>query len=253
MKTGKRLLCALLAFAMLILLSSCGLLDSSTAVQTTKKTTEPSKPYVDADVSDVLRNFYQNELRSSVIRSGVKDANGEEIRCDISMLQKTIFEDFDDDGSKEIVLLYDVSGKDGEHSRNVVVFIDEQDAKPYIASIDTGSFGASKENETSILTRYNSRVCKVRFIYKDAYQAVLIDEFEDGAWQTVLTAYRHISDHDGVKLENDSCYIDHAGGDLYEAVRGKAFYSKEKFLNFRTPIDNYNSLVTTLLSETMLP
>ena len=68
-----------------------------------------------------------------------------------------------------------------------------------------------------------------------------------------MTAYRHISDHDGVKLENDSCYIDHSGGDLFNAVTGKKYYSREKFLNFRTVNDNYNNLITALLAETLLP
>jgi hypothetical protein len=131
--------------------------------------------------------------------------------------------------------------------------LDEKDGAPVVIGSESGAYGASKDGETYILSRYNARVCKVRFINKASYEAALIETFEDGAWKRSVTAYRHISDHDGVKLENDSCYIDHSGGDLFDAVTGKKYYSKEKFLNFRTVNDNYNNLITALLAETLLP
>ncbi len=251
LRTLFRLLCICLAITALFCSAACGMdkgditpAVSSTAVQ---------KPQIDADVGAVLRSFYQDQLPSMALRTGLKDAQGEEIRCDYSMLQKSAFADYDADGEKEIVLLYDVSELTGERNRDVIVFLDEKDGAPVVVSSESGAYGASKDGETYILSRYNSRVCKVCFINKASYEAVLIEMFEDGAWKTTVTAYRHISDHDGVKLENDSCYIDHSGGDLYAAVTGKKYYSKEKFLNFRTVNDNYNNLITALLAETLLP
>ena len=252
MKKLRRILCGVIAAAVLLSSASCA--DFSSADEpSTVPTNAVTRPQIDPEVGEVLRSFYQDQLPSLALRSGVKDQNGEEIRCNFSMLQKSVFVDFDDDGAKEIVLLYDVSEQVGEHNRDVVVFVDEKDGAAVVAASETGSYGASKDGETYILSRYNGRVCKVCFMNKGTYEAVLIQSFENGTWKTDITAYRHISDHDGVKLENDSCYIDHAGGGLYEAVRGKEWYSKEKFLNFRTPNENYNSLITALLAETLLP
>ena len=255
MKTLNRLIGLLAAVCILMCMSAC-IFDPAPATTTTT-TAAPvpveTKPPIDPDVSEVLCNFYQNELPALTLRSGLKDTNGEEIRCDLSMVQKSVFVDFDADGSKEIVILYDVSERVGESNLDVVVFVDEQDGKAVIVSSESGSYGASKEDEAYILTRYDSRICKVRFINKETYEVALIEVFEDGAWKTTTTAYRHVSDHDGIKLESDSCYIDHAGGDLFDAVQGKTFYSKEKLVNFRTPNENYNSLITALLAETVLP
>ena len=252
MKTLNRLLCALVVLCVFICLCACGAEtdeSGSTAPTVPAVTTQP----IDPDVSGVLRSFYQKDLPTMALRSGLQDKDGNEIRCDMSMLQKPVFVDFDADGQKEIVLLYDVSDLVGERNRDVVVFVDEKDGAPVVVSSETGSYGASKDNEAYILTRYNSRICKVRFINKDSYEAAVIETFEDGAWKTSVTAYHHITDHDGVKLENDSCYIDHAGGDLLDAVQGKKYYSKEKLVNFRTPNENYNGLITALLAETLLP
>lgn len=222
---------------------------TAASVPTTAALAQP-----DPDVSDVLRSFYQNDLPSMALRCGVKDAQGEEIRCTISMLRKTVFADFDADGQKEIILLYDIAELSDNGTANVAVFLDEMDGKPMVVSVEPGTYGASKNGESYILTRYNDSVCKARFIQKDAYEAVLVDVFQNGAWRTSISAYRHISDHGGVRLENDSCYIDHGGSDLYKAaVTGELSFSKEKFLNFRTPNDNYNNLITALLAETMLP
>ena len=222
---------------------------------TTVATTVPvTKPEVDPEVSDVLRVFYQDQLPTMALRSGVQDPQGEEIRCTFAMLQKTVFSDFDSDGQKEIILLYDIGEQAQKRGMNVVVFLDEQNGQPMVVSVEPGTYGASSDGDSHILTRYNDTVCRVRFQRRPAYEAVLIDTYQNGAWKTVVSAYRHISDHDGVKLENDSCYIDHAGGDLYKAAVSRELnYSTEKFLNFRTPNDNYNNLVTALLAETMLP
>ena len=236
---------------MLFGLFACG--SESDGRLSVSTTAAPQKLPIDPDVSAVLRVFYQDQLPTMALRSGLQDSQGEEIRCDISMLQKSAFVDYDNDGEKEIVLLYDVSERTGERNRDIIVFLDEKDDEAVVVGSESGAYGASKDGETYILSRYNSRVCKVRFINKSSYEAVLIDTFEDGAWKTAVTAYRHISDHDGVKLENDSCYIDHSGGDLFNAVTGKKYYSKEKFLNFRTVNDNYNSLITALLADTLLP
>lgn len=253
MKTFYRILCGCFALALALLLPACTLLTDNQTTTAAQTTAAPQKPQIDPDVSDVLRSFYQDQLPSMALRTGIKDAQGEEIRCDYSMLQKSAFADYDADGEKEIVLLYDVSERTGERNRDVIVFMDEKDGEPVLVSSESGAYGASKDNETYILTRYNGRVCKVCFLNKDSYETVLIQTFEKDAWKTSVTAYHHITDHDGVKLESDSCYIDHSGGDLYEAVTGKKFYSKEKFLNFRTVNDNYNNLITALLAETLLP
>ena len=251
MKTLYRLFCGCLALVMLCGLFACGAGTDVTSPAST--TAAPQKPPIDPDVSAVLRSFYQDQLPSMALRTGLKDTQGEEIRCTFSLLQKSVFVDYDADGEKEVVLLYDVSELTGERNRDVIVFLDEKDGQAFVAASESGAYGASKDGETYILTRYNNRICKVRFVNKNSYEAALIETFEDGAWKTSVTAYRHISDHDGVKLENDSCYIDHSGGDLFNAVTGKKYYSKEKFLNFRTVNDNYNNLITALLAETLLP
>lgn len=253
MKTLYRLLCGCLAVLMLCCLYSCSLLGTTEQPTAAPTTVAPTKPQIDPDVSAVLRSFYQDQLPSMALRTGLQDAQGGEIRCDFSTLQKSAFVDYDADGEKEIVLLYDVSAQTGNRNQHVAVFLNEKDGSAVIDGSESGSFGASKDSETCILSRYNARICKVRFINKSSYEAVLIDYFDDGAWKTSVTAYRHIADHDNVKLESDSCYIDHSGGELYEAVTGKQYYSKEKFLNFRTVNDNYNNLVTALLAETVLP
>lgn len=252
MKTLFRLLCGCLALSMTMCLFSCDFASDgdSPAVSTTAAV---QKPAVDADVSDVLRSFYQDQLPSLVLHTGLKDSSGSEILCSYSMLQKSVFVDYDADSAKEIVLLYDVSEQTGERNRNVVIFMDEKDGAAAVAGSEYGIYGASKDDETNILSRYNGAVCKVRFVNRSSYEAVLIDTYEGDGWKTAVTAYRHISDHDGVKLENDSCYIDHSGGDLFDAVTGKKNYTKEKFLNFRTINENYDSLITALLAETLLP
>ena len=216
------------------------------------QTTDPRQA-IDADVSEVLRAFFVNDLPSMALRSGVQDQAGDEIRCDYSMLKKSVFVDFDDDGAKEIVLLFDVSDQTGVRNQSVAVYLDEKDGSPVVVSTESAVYGASSGDEALILTRFDNRICKVRFVNKSAYQAVLIDTMQDGKWKTFLSAYRHTSDHDGVKLESGSCYIDHAGDELYQAAIGKKYYSKEKFLNFRTPADSFDSLVTALLAETLLP
>ena len=248
----RRVLCAALAGLLALGLSSCGLPGSSD----TEGTTQPavSKPAVDADVSDVLRAFYQDQLPTMALKSGVQDSSGNEIRCDFSMLQKSVFADFDADGQKEIVLLYDVSEQTGEKNLDVCVMLDEKDGAPVVVGSHSGSYGATKDSDTTyILTWYNSRVSRVRFINRTAYEAVLIDIFEDGVWKTAVSAYKHVTDHDGVKLENDSCYIDHAGDGLFKAATGQTAYSREKYLNFRTPNENFDGLITSLLAETLLP
>lgn len=252
MKTLYRLFCGCLAVVMLCGLFACGNEQKETA-PAVSTTVPQQKPQIDPDVSAVLRSFYQDQLPSMALRTGLKDAQGTEIACDFSMLQKAVFVDYDADGEKEIVLLYDVSERTGERNRDVIVFLDEKDGQPIVVGSESGAYGASKDGETYILSRYNGRICKVCFLNRSSYEAALIQYFEDGAWKTSVTAYRHISDHDGVKLENDSCYIDHSGGDLFDAVSGKKVYSKEKYLNFRTVNDNYNNLITALLAETLLP
>ena len=253
MKTLFRLFCVCLVLAILGCLVACDLGSGDVSPVASTTTAPQPKPSVDPDVSDVLRGFYQDQLPSMALRTGLKDEKGEEISCNYSMLQKTAFLDYDADGAKEIVLLYDVSERAGKKNLDVIVFLDEKDGEPVVVSSESGSYGASKDGESYILSRYNGRICKVCFVNRDAYEAVLLQNFEDGAWKTAVTAYHHISDHDGVKLENDSCYIDHSGGDLFDAVTGKKSYSKEKFLNFRTINDNYNNLVTALLADTLLP
>ncbi len=252
MKTLFRLLSGCFALVLVCCLVACSF-GTVEPVPVTSTTAAPQKPQIDPEVSAVLRSFYQDQLPSMVLRTGLKDGNDAEISCSYSMLQKSAFVDYDDDGEKEIVLLYDVSQQTGDKNRDVIVFMDEKDGSAVVVGSESGSYGASKDGETYILSRYNGRVCKVCFLNKPNYEAVLIQFFEDGAWKTGVTAYRHISDHDGVKLEGDSCYIDHAGGDLFDAVIGKKVYSKEKFLNFRTVNDNYNNLITLLLADTLLP
>lgn len=252
MKTLNRLFCTLAALFMILCLCACGS-ESEDAGSTAPAVPAVTAPQIDPDVSDVLRSFYQNDLPAMALRCGLQDKDGKEIRCDISMLQKSVFVDFDEDGQKEIVLLYDVSARSGVKNRDVIVFVDEQEGAPVVVSSKTGSYGASKDDEAYILTSYNARICNVRFINTASYEAAVIETFENGSWKTDITAYHHITDHDGVKLENDSCYIDHAGGDLLDAVQGKKYYSKEKFVNFRTPNENYNGLITALLAETLLP
>ncbi|MBR5618624.1 MAG: hypothetical protein IKW76_02710 [Clostridia bacterium] len=253
MKTLFRLICGCLAVVMLGSLFACSLLGTDEATTSVPTTAAPKKPQIDPDVSALLRGFYQDQLPSMALRTGLQDASGEEVRCDFSMLQKSAFVDYDGDGEKEIILLYDVSERTGKRNQDVVVFLNEKDGGAVVDGSESGSYGASKDSETYIISRYNSRICKVRFVNKSSYEAVLVDFFENDGWKTSVTAYHHISDHDNVKLEGDSCYIDHSGGELYDAVTGKVYYSKEKFLNFRTVNDNYNNLVTVLLAETVLP
>lgn len=252
MKTLFRLLCGCLAAAIVLCLFACGsgTDGGSSAVSPTDAV---QKPAVDPDVSAALRSFYQDQLPSLALHTGLKDAQDEEIVCDYSMLQKAVFADYDADDEKEIVLLYDVSEQTLERNHDVIIFLDEKDGSAFVAGSESGVYGASKDGETYILSRYKGRVCKVHFINKERYEAALIDTYDDGEWKTTLTAYRHISDHDGVRLESDTCYIDYSGGDLYAAVTGKKYYSLEKYLNFRTVNDNYNNLITALLAETMLP
>ena len=253
MKQPLRILAFCLAVLLPVcLLTGCDLFAQQETTPSVVQTTDPRQA-IDADVSEVLRSFFVNDLPSMALRSGVKDQAGEEIRCDYSMLKKSVFVDFDGDGAKEIVLLFDVSEPTGKRNQSVAVYLDEKDGSPSVVFTESAVFGASSGDEAYILTRYDNRICKVRFVNKSAYQAVLIDTMQGGKWKTILSAYRHSSDHDGVKLENGSCYIDHSGGELYQAAIGKKYYSKEKFLNFRTPADNFDSLVTSLLAETLLP
>lgn len=249
----KSVLCILLSLCMVLIFASCRDNDNETDVSTTAMQATTTKPYIDSDVSEVLRSFYQDQMPSMVLKSGVKDSDGQEIRCDFSMLQKTLCVDFDSDGVKEIVLLYDISEKAGKRNMDVVVFLDEKDGNPYVTSTQTGSYGAALDGETCILTRYNGQICRVRFINKSSYEAVLLDVFQDGAWGTAITAYKHISNHDKVKLESGTCYIDHAGDGLYQSVTGNGVYNREKYLNYKTPIENYNAFITSLLAETLLP
>lgn len=248
-----RLLFASAALLIVLSLCACSLVPGGSSSVATTAAPTAAQVMPDAQLSDVLRAFYQNDLPVMALHSGVPDTAGQEILCDNSMLQKTVFVDYDADMQDEIVLLYDVSEKVGVRGRDVIVFVDERDGAPVVACAETGSYGKTSDDETYILTRYNSRVCKVRFINDPSYEAVVVDVFEDGAWKTNMTAYHHISDHDRVSLEKDSCYIDHSGGGLFDAVTGKTTYSKEKFLNFRTPVEHYNELVTALLVDTLLP
>ena len=84
-------------------------------------------------------------------------------------------------------------------------------------------------------------------------------EEDVGLWISANTAYQlFINDRlvgfgPSGHSRADSCYIDHAGGELFDAATGKTYYSKEKFLNFRTVNDNYNNLITALLADTLLP
>ena len=234
------------------LLAGCDFFSQPEVTTTAVPTTDPRQA-IDADVSAALRSFFVNDLPSMTLRSGIKDSGGEEIRCDYSMLKKSVFVDFDADGAKEIVLLFDVSARTGKKNDSLAVYLDEKDGTPNVVFTECAVFGASSGGEASILTRYDNRICKVRFINKSEYQAVLIDVMQGGRWATTVSAYRHVSDHDGAKLESGSCYIDHSGGELYQAAVGQTHYSKEKFLNFRTPSDNFDSLVTALLAETLLP
>lgn len=242
-----------LCLAVFLTLFAAGCAGSEPEVESTTTKPAVTKPAVDADVPQALRSFYLDQLPSMTLKSGIKDPNGTEIRCDYSMLKKTVFTDYDGDGVKEIVLQYDVSAQAEKKALDVVVFLDEKDGAPVVAATHSGAYGASSDGETNILTRYNSRICKVRFIKKDAYEVVLIDYFANGKWTTTTTAYKHIYDHGKVNLENGSCYIDHAGKDLYKAVTGELYYSKEKYLNYRTPKENYDSMVTSLLADTLLP
>ena len=245
------------AFCLAVCLFTCSLtgcdIFTQPEVTTTAAATTDPRQAIDADVSDALRSFFVNDLPSMTLRSGVKDTAGEEIRCDYSMLKKSVFVDFDMDGAKEIVLLFDISERTGNKNESMAVYLDEKDGSPSVVYTECAVFGVSSGDEATVLTRYDNRVCKARFINKAAYQAVLIDDMQGGKWVTTVSAYRHSSDHDGVKLESGSCYIDHSGGELYQAAIGKTHYSKEKFLNFRTPADNFDQLVTTLLAETLLP
>lgn len=249
----KRFIPCLLAIGFLFGMCGCSLFEEPVATSTAVPTTD-ARQAIDDDVSQTLRDFYINQLPSSVLKGvGVKAEDGSDVQCDYSMLKKSAFLDLDDDGAKEIVLLFDISAQTGKRGQNLAAFIDEKDGQPYVSMTDTASYGASGGEEANILTRYNGRICKVQFYNHSSYEAVLVDAFADGKWTTVLSAYKHIADHDGVKLESGSCYVDHSGGELYQAAIGKVKYSKEKFLNFRTPEDNFNNLVTNLLAETLLP
>lgn len=247
----KRMTALIVCILSVFVLASCG--NSGTDVPATAVQTTDARQAIDADVSEVLRGFYINDLPNMALRSGIQDSAGEEIRCDYSMLKKSVFVDYDADGQKEIVLLFDVSERTGKRNQSVAVYLDEKDGSASVSSVEAATYGASSGDEAYILTRYDNRICKVRFVNKSSYQAVLIDAMQGGKWTTILSAYRHSSDHDGVRLENGSCYIDHSGGELYQAAIGKKYYSKEKFLNFRTPSENFDSLVTVLLAETLLP
>ena len=252
-RIGKQTVLVLLALLLAVLCTGC--LDQffvQTETTTAAATTKAPEP-VDPQVSDVMRSFQKNDLRAVILRTGLKDKNGEEVRCDFSMLKKAVFADYDNDGAKELVLLYDISEQTGDRGREAAAFVDERDGKAVVAAIEDATYGVSSADEANILTYYDGRVCKAHFINKSAYEAVLIDVFEGGSWKTKVSAYRHIADHDGVKLENGSCYIDHSGDELYRASIGSTYYSKEKFLNFRTPADNFDTLVTNLLAETLLP
>lgn len=250
MKKITGILCV--AFALVLMMSGCGTKEEETT-STTYAQPAVTTPQLAADVPASLRSFYSDELPNLTFKSGIKALDDSEITCDYSMLKKTVTADYDNDGVKELVLDYDIREKANKRSMDVVVFLDEQNGEPVVAATHTGSYGASSDGETNILSLYNGQVCKVRFIKKSAYEVVLIDYFENGAWTTKVTAYKHISDHDKVKLDHGSCYVDHSGEELYRAAMGEVHYSKEKFLNFRTPDENYNTLITGLLADTMLP
>ena len=240
--------------ALCLIFACAGCFDGDTDTSTTAVPTTDARQKIDADVSQTLRDFYLRDLPGMALKgAGVKAEDGTDVQCDYSMLKKSVFVDFDSDGAKEIVLLFDISEQTGKRNQSMAAFVDEKDGQPYVALIEAASYGVSGGDEAYILTRYDNRICKVHFYNTSLYDAVLIDAYADGEWQTILSAYKHLSDHDGVKLENGSCYIDHSGGELFQAAMGKKYYSKEKFLNFRTPEDNFNNLVTNLLAETLLP
>ena len=218
-------------------------------VETTK-----SLPDIDEDVPSMLKDFYQNTLPTVAFRSGVMNAStGEDISCDSSMLQKVAFVDFDSDSVKEIVLLYDISEQAGEANMDVAVFLDARGGQCGVVHVSTGSYGIGDSEESFLLTYYNGKVCLVKVAKYSSCEAVLVQEYTENGWTSIASAYHHISNHDSVKLEEDSYYVDHASGGLFNAVVGKSVYSIDKFRNYRVPGEAFDGLINNFSASSILP
>ncbi len=222
---------------------------STTAPQTTR-----ALPPIDEDVPQSLRSFYQSTLPSMGFKSGVTNPEtGAEISCSFDMLQKSAFVDFDSDGVKEIVLLYDISEEAGMANQDVAVFLDERDGQPGVVYIQVDSFGISDSEESYLLSYHNDKICLVRIVKYESCEAVLVQQYGANGWTSVASAYHHISDHDSVQLEEDSYYVDHASGGLFNAVTGNSVYSVEKFRNYRIPQEAYDGLINNFAAMAVLP
>lgn len=243
----------LLAFC-LVFASCSGEKEQETTTNPVPVETTKGLPQIDDDVPQSLKSFYNSTLPTAVFKSGVKNSEtGEEIGCTSSMLQKTAAVDFDSDGVKEIVLLYDISEEAGKANMDVAVFLDERDSQAGVVYVNSGSYGVSDAEESFLLTYNDDRVCLVRIVKYSSCEAVLVQEYRQGGWTKVASAYHHISDHDSVKLENDSYYVDHASGGLFNAVTGNSVYSVEKFRNYRVPTEAYNGLINNFSVMSILP
>lgn len=248
------LMAFVLAFTLLFASCSNGEEPDVTDGYTPPEVTTKSLPQIDEDVPESLKDFYNTTLPTVALKSGVKNAEtGEEISCTAAMLQKAAFVDFDADGSKEIVLLYDISEEAGKANMDVAVFLDERDGQPGIVYLNSGSYGISDSEESFILSYNDGRVCLVRVVKYSSCEAVLVQEYGANGWTNVASAYHHISDHDSVNLEEDSYYVDHASGGLFNAVTGKSVYSVEKFRNYRIPAEAYDGLINNFSVSSILP
>ncbi len=255
--TKKRLfLTAVLILVFSFLFASCsdekdpeGETSNTPIVETTK-----AMPGIDDDVPQSLKDFYKSTLPTVALKSGVKNAEtGEEISCTSAMIQKVASVDFDSDGIKELVLLYDISEEAGKANMDVAVFLDERNGQAGVVYVNSGSYGISDSEESFVLSQNNGRVCLVRVVKYSSCEAVLVQEYTENGWTSVASAYHHISNHDSVKLESDSYYVDHASGGLFNAVTGKSVYNIDKFRNYRIPKEAYDGLVNNFSAMSILP
>jgi len=239
----------------LVFASCSGEKEQETTTNPVPVETTKSLPQIDDDVPQSLKSFYNSTLPGVVLKSGVKNPEtGEEISCTSSMLQKAAFVDFDSDGVKEIVLLYDISEEAGQANMDVAVFLDERDSQAGVVYLHSGAYGISDKGESWLLSyNNNNKVCLVHVVKYDSCEAILVQEYGSGGWTNVSSAYHHISDHDSVKLESDSYYVDTASGGLFNAVTGNSVYSVEKFRNFRMPAEAFDVLINNFSVLSILP
>ncbi len=256
MKKKLLIILAALISVFSFLFASCsddGETDTQTEVPPIAETTK-AMPKIDDDVPQSLRDFYQSTLPTVAFKSGVKSAEtGAEISCTSSMIQKVASVDFDSDGMKELVLLYDISEEAGKANMDVAVFLDDRNGQAGVVYVNSGSYGISDSEESFVLSQNNGRVCLVRVVKYSSCEAVLVQEYGANGWTSVASAYHHISNHDSVKLESDSYYVDHASGGLFNAVTGKSVYNIDKFRNYRIPKEAYDGLVNNFSAMSILP